>query len=665
MELSSNSLTKMWSLMIVLVIGLQASPIYMIKIGISHNYNTTISTTTPSPNAVSSVTTEGYGNTMDLSSPSPQTEMASTPSQTFPPRRHQQTTSTTTTTTTPAPLPTAETQTSGNATESSSARFGTPSFLYYCSCDLREGICDLNCCCDRDCPSEILIVFNCLGLQAPAELQTRLEDFQYTHGLPTCQLHDGWLCVFRSNTKPIKMQPIFRDFDSSKYRKWPDLLEAYETDNALSSQSYYKFGQALQLWLPESKESSVFNLPTSYETSHCYLRQAIRHLQPTENNCLMTDISQLQENLALILNITSNYQLLGKPRDIEETEVEGLNIQICQQSVNLTRKLSCLDQANDTQIDLLVDTIELEFLHNYTNILGAKLFLREAPPRQTESEEIWLHYKVSFKSVNETASKPISGPLGYLTGSPVIASQLLPKNESSDVPQILSYFDLNDIKQGYHWLPLFHRQVGTRNCQRKLDETQALRFGINLAQQCQLTQLDAPQLQENANHTQYCENLQAEIWHKLLPHNCTSLDKVQHIFISQLGRPQVDKWLPLQLNYGKDLHNLPPVQGYFDEIQQSLSCRNIFLSVRYEFHVEKLSFLEGMAPHQQVLQHARIVLGQRHDLEFDGSEQQIELPLAVSVMFYKVRDRTVNSGQRSVHYQYYLFTVIICLLILK
>ncbi|EDW76301.1 uncharacterized protein Dwil_GK15385 [Drosophila willistoni] len=664
----------MWNLIMVLLIGLRASPIYMIKIGISHNYNTTISTTTPNPNALASVTTDSIGNTMDLSSPSPQTEIASTPSQTFPPRRQPRATSTTTTTTsttttTPAPLPTADTQTRGNATESSNAPSGkqTPSYLYYCSCDLREGICDLNCCCDRDCPSEILVVFNCLGLEAPAELQTRLEDFQYTHGLPTCQLHDGWLCVFRSNTKPVKMQPIFRDFDSSKYRKWPDLLEAYETDNVPSTQSHYKLGQALQLWHPESKESSVFMLPTSYETAHCHIRQAIRHLQPTENNCLMNDINQLQENLALILNITSNYQVLGKPRDIEETEVEGINMQICQlwQSVNLTRKLACFDQANDTQLDMIVDKIELEFLHNYTNILGVKLLLREAPTRQTESEELWLHYKVSFKSVNETASKPISGPLGYLTGKPVISSQLLPKNDSSDVPQILSYFELNAVKQDYHWLPLFHRQVGTRNCQRNLDESQALRFGINVAQQCQLTQLDAPQLQENANHTQYCENLQSEIWHKLLPHNCSSLDKVQQIFISQLGRPQVDKWLPLKLNYGKDLHNLPPVQGYFDEIQQSLSCRNIFLSVRYEFHLEQLTLLDGMAPHQQVLQHARIVLGQRHDLEFDGSEQQIELPLAVSVMFYKVRDRSVNSGQQIVHYEYYLFTLIICLVILK
>ncbi|XP_017152199.1 tectonic [Drosophila miranda] len=662
---------KLLLLSILCLITAPSTPTHAIKIGISHNDNTTAAPTltppsTTEPGTSTTTTPVPVSSMTDLaSSMSPLPDVAtSTPSNTFPPRPQQKPKATgAPKTTTPAEVAPAEAQPL-NATETPkiSKNFPDDSF-YFCSCDLRSKMCDLNCCCDRDCPTETRQVFSCLKVSAPPQLLSRLEDFQYTHGLPTCQINDGWLCVFRSNTKPAKMKPKIKTFDASQYKKWPDPLGSYETEPALPPflSSLYKLGQPLQLWHPESKQWTTFDLPTAYESSQCHLKQLIRHLQPMVSNCLMRDQAQLQESVWAILNLTASHRLLPKPRDLEEQEVDSLNIQVCQKLDN--GRVLCPESGNDTQWDIPVESLELQLIHNFTNILEAKLLISEAPGDEDDTEPIWMHYAVTFATVNESLAKPSSGPLGYLAGSPVILSRMLPQNTSED-QQLLSYFHARNDDPDYHWLPLFSRKPRSGNCQRKLDEEQVLRFGVDLAKQCLLHQA-APLLQENANHTEFCQSLQAEIWKKLLPHNCSSLDEMTQVFVSQLGRPHPESWIPIQLHFEENGQEVPPVQGFYDEVQQSLSCRNMFLSVGYEFHVADVALLEGRVPHQNVLQYARIVLGQRHDLEFDGSEQHVELPLGVSAMFYNLEKNRPNGAATVIAYHIVVLTMLLFWMALK
>ncbi|XP_034668483.1 tectonic [Drosophila subobscura] len=640
---------------------------HTIKIGISHSYNTTASTTQTTPTTMEIPGTTAA--TEPGSSMSPLPELAtSTPSNTFPPRPQPKPSATdapkssTTPAETVAATDTADAQPL-NATETPkiATNFPDDSF-YFCSCDLRSEMCDLNCCCDRDCPTETRQVFSCLKVLAPPQLLSRLEDFQYNHGLPTCQINDGWLCVFRSNTKPAKMKPLIENFDASQYQKWPDPLAAYETEDtvAQASSSLYKLGEPLQLWHPDSKQWTTFDLPMAYESAQCQLKQPMRHLQPMVSHCLMRDQTHLQESVWALLNLTASHQLLPKPRDLEEQVVEALSIQICQKLDS--GGMLCPEPGNDTQWDLPVESLELQLLHNFTNILEAKLLIKEAAAEYDDMEPLWLHFAVTFSTANESLAKPSSGPLGYLAGAPVILSRLLPQNTSED-RQLLSYFHAGNDRQDYHWLPLFSRKPRSSNCQRKLDEEQVLRFGVDLARQCLLQQAAlSSALQENANHTEFCQSLQAEIWKKLLPHNCSSLEEMNQVFVSQLGRPQPDRWIPIQLHFEERAHDMPPpVQGFYDEVQQSLSCRNMFLSVSYEFHVADLALFAGRVPHQRVLQHARVVLGQRHDLEFDGSEQLVELPLGVSAMFYNLEKSRPNQGPTVLAHRIIMATMMLLL----
>lgn len=204
MAWSSSSRRTMSACLLLWLLCLLWGSMEAIKIGISHNENQSTTTTTPTTIATTtqmSIDVSGTSSNVD-STPSPLPEVLSTtPTQTFPPRKLPKKPPTTAPATTPTPLPQSNVSTRPTPTNP------RQDYRYtYCDCDLHADICEVNCCCDRDCSSDALLVFDCLqSLQAP-QLQTRLEDFQYTHGLPSCQLHDGWLCVFRSNTKPAKPQ---------------------------------------------------------------------------------------------------------------------------------------------------------------------------------------------------------------------------------------------------------------------------------------------------------------------------------------------------------------------------------------------------------------------------------------------------------------------------
>lgn len=424
-------------------------------------------------------------------------------------------------------------------------------------------------------------------------------------------------------------------------------MDAFETPlPATQTTSHYKFGQALQLWQPERKELASWELPLAYESASCQLQQTLLYLQPVQSSCLIGDASQLQMHLWSLLNVTSSYQLLSRPREPEEQQVHGLSIQICQQLL-LQPNIQC-SEANDTQVDLMVDSIELQLLHNYTHILAAKLLLREAIVGD-DTAELWLSYALVYKSVHEPKTKPSSGSLGYELGAPILLAMLQGDNSSKaqQPQQLLNYFRTGNASQiNQHWL---------MPCTASVEQRHAVSFGIDLTKQCQLRQLTP--VPQHDNHTDYCQQLQRDIWRQLLPYDCTQLDQVAQTFVSQLGRPQQDKWLPLQLSYVDGQHQQPPIQAIYDAQHQSLSCHNMLLSVSYEFYVSELTLLEGQVPHQSVLQHARLVLGQRHDLEFDAAEQQVQLPLAVSVMFFKAQNKLQNNSNN--------LTIDCCLLLIS
>ncbi|KAH8385774.1 hypothetical protein KR009_009438 [Drosophila setifemur] len=611
------------------VLFLVISPAIFVKIRISHISNTMISSTPPTTTESSTITFYSLPEvTSSLSI--------------FPPRSENIGTT----------IPSAATTTKTlshkgqpiNTTELTASEPILKNYTQnYCSCDIQVGKCDQSCCCDTDCDTEALHVFNCPPSTSSPQLQSKLEDFQYAHSLPTCRFRDGWLCIFRINRKQSKAQPHTASFDTVQNRKWPDPLGTYEMDPPQTpSSSFYKFGEPLQLWQPEFGQLTTLELPIGYENSHCQLKQPVRHLQPMSSYCLMKDFTQLQETLWGMLNISASRLLLHKPRDPADQEFGGLLIKVCRKYDH--GKLHCQEQGNGPQLDVLAESVELQLIHNFKSIIEAKLLIKKASLKKVHNDPIWLHYKVTFITVNESLVKSTSGPFGYVQGYPIILSKFLAQN-STENNQMLSYFnDTNNFEEIY-WLHLLSRRPQSMVCERTTGDADVLMFGVDIEKHCQLIKA-TPLLQEIANHTKYCQDLQTEIWKKLLPLNCSHLQEVNQVSVSQMGRPQPNKWLPMQLHYPGNVSELPLVQGIYNEVDQTLSCRNVFLSVRYEFHVEDMTLQNRKFAHQRVVQHARIVLGQRQDLEFDDSEQQVVFPLSVSVMFYNMMEKPLNGATK-------------------
>lgn len=199
-----------------------------VKIGISKPLVT--STTTPAP-LTSTTETE----TLENSTDSTLTTVMSTPKVTtlkpitteepewpeFPPRKKTPTTKATTTkkpiTTTKKSITTTSTATPSTepieiANNKTKPLLDTLSHSVhpendhkYCFCDMTFQGCDINCCCDPDCTQEALQVFKCLKEKThDFEIhEGRFEDFKFQHGLPSCEVNDGWLCVFRTNIPPV------------------------------------------------------------------------------------------------------------------------------------------------------------------------------------------------------------------------------------------------------------------------------------------------------------------------------------------------------------------------------------------------------------------------------------------------------------------------------
>lgn len=146
-----------------------------------------ISTTTSGSTSTQSVTSTTSESTSTSTQATTKTQATSTPS------------TTTSTSTTPASvingsLPKVTNET--NSTSTVNTTLLTPRELdrsfypnYYCKCDLKLKICDINCCCDIDCTDKIIKIMDC------SETYLDQNDYEEEQGLPSCEVSSSWFCV--------------------------------------------------------------------------------------------------------------------------------------------------------------------------------------------------------------------------------------------------------------------------------------------------------------------------------------------------------------------------------------------------------------------------------------------------------------------------------------
>ncbi|XP_037821894.1 tectonic [Lucilia sericata] len=489
----------------------------------------------------------------------------------------------------------------------------------YCFCDLSQDTCDINCCCDPDCSADALKVFRC-QLEEPIDLEIhegRFEDFKFQHGLPSCEINDGWLCVLRTY-KPLVKEEVTHSFeDTSRYNKWPNLLlESEEVKN----REFYKFGDILRIFNVKTKEIQNFDLPSSYQTATCRLQEPIYHLKPLKN-------------------------LIAQDIELKKERQDNFNLY----------------------------KVKINILHNFTHIqeLIVDLWLKEnktLDKMESTKTEYWLSYEIEFlnktlkeflkTNTTENVYPPvISGPLGYLLGKPIILARYEVFNKSlplSSKNQIINYFNPNNTES--HILTLFSKENG--ECARFNPAKDYIAYGINIAKYCKIKLENETLLLKDAsktNFTEICLNLQQHI-HKQLFGEDLEIAELSFYLISQLGKPENDsqKWLPLNV-FNSDFDS---VIGQYLQETNTFICRNILLSLAYEFHMA--TYEVDNVPLQNVIKHAALHLAERHDLEF-ALDENLEVPITMTVRFYDVHEKAISAANslKDLHLEYGVILVLV------
>ncbi|XP_067625187.1 tectonic [Eurosta solidaginis] len=543
---------------------------------------------------------------------------------------------------------------------------------YYCACDLTLDACDINCCCDRDCIPATLHIFNCntAAMAHHTELKNRLEDFQYEHGLPSCKVNEGWLCVFRTNIQRDQLKEPKIDWDLRQYYKWATPTWGVDIDQRSNENlEHYKYGEALQFLNMETIMLSQLDLPHTFKPPHCQIKQTVKFLKAYKTNCLLGTIEELQTNARTLVKFIQKNQILLRPLK-QASELEHITpissdfkLKICQKQLCAVVPLN-----NSTAIDLRLESyypteIKLSLLHNYTQLLGAMVELRNTTYSPLNNTETWQRYQVEYiyknvtvnevnRNINETAFAEekeqalTSGPLGYLVGEPIIIARFIVINESDESSnEVLNYFHANSTKSRLnHTLPLFTTQQG--KCANDISGRSVISYGINTLKQCKLrySEVSVTKLPQNErNYTKICMNLQKEIISQLFGINSILFDAISpEIFISQLGRPAnaSTKWTKLHIQQ-KNYYLL--ISGEYNAQSHSFSCRNMLINIAYEFLVGHFS--ENDISHQALVKQATLIFGERNDLEFDLDEL-IEVPLMITVMFFDFAKDVSGEGSR-------------------
>ncbi|XP_055626273.1 tectonic [Toxorhynchites rutilus septentrionalis] len=511
---------------------------------------------------------------------------------------------------------------------------------YYCRCDLKINICDVNCCCDIDCSDAILKTFDCN--------EERLDVAEYHHqeGLQSCEVQGGLFCLIdghHGEGDQSHYDPT-RKYLSSKH-KWKEIFGSGEGRN-LGPASTYRVNGILQLYNETSERLGTFTIPYSITNSHCQINQPVRFLRDQTSSCIRT-LEELETSLAAFVTQQSTVRYLRVPKTENlmehcmDDDCFNSTVQYCNlagrdcQSSNRTGA----DTDGDADGTWYCPELQIVMLHNYTYLEGVEIKLQcgIAELSTLESDTVWQSVRIEFKRRNENHfSRQVSGNLGYLKGKPLIVSRrLIPANASLEERKqskkyMLGYFT-NGTRAPDETFRLRLPKSRKNRCVLNDQMHHNVLFGENIWSKCNFY----PQLNvtTESNFTEICLNLQEEINSLLLRDVALQLrektSEMLNLYLSKYGNP---------VNRSLDWVQFRALNVIDEKVTASWSqpaaffkCNSMLINVNY--HIFHGRTTVRNVPRQHVAQEAEIVLGPRVDLQFPLDEE-IRVPLFAQVQFF-------------------------------
>ncbi|XP_072884875.1 tectonic-3-like [Hemitrygon akajei] len=305
-----------------------------------------------------------------------------------------------------------------------------------CICDLTPGMCELNCCCDRDCSTTDVRAFSsCLPGSEPVISRVCIKDsvvFVSNNPLPTVLDQSGLdvlFCVIVNNPDAnyfVSPRSVTREsfpLLASQYGGnsfvIPSQLSVFEgKDKSLNEfGNFYKVGQQILTYFPQAHALGVFMQPTALAGGQCTDRNPAGFLQSRSSMCsrslqdLRTSCNRLRA-----LNAAEYYKYFVLLQTPNTTIMREVMIQ--PQGGQVVPSPTLL---NDLCVNVISEVTYMIRSRGQEGIVEANVSFTftNLPLTATSIQQT---YRVFFvMDPGNSTAKRLSGNPGYLTGKPILA----------------------------------------------------------------------------------------------------------------------------------------------------------------------------------------------------------------------------------------------------
>uniref|UniRef100_A0A1Y1JWQ1 Tectonic-1-3 N-terminal domain-containing protein n=1 Tax=Photinus pyralis TaxID=7054 RepID=A0A1Y1JWQ1_PHOPY len=314
-----------------------------------------------------------------------------------------------------------------------------------CTCNLHRNICDLNCCCDKDCSLEDKNVFSHCVREINVMRDTsfcRYTDYIYINNTPyEWEVNqNGLFCIVKTNLpskRAVQTHQAITSLEQSTLHKrdkysWPD-IEADRTE--LTSFANESFVYGSPIWILKNQVLQKFELADSFMTNACVIKRDIKYLENFRSVCIQTNLSEGNIHLQ-IETYFQNISVIKAPQFFNVSEISSCPKNVClpievkecrENCAPLSPQTATTCQFYSTQFNCsnLAHKIIYNLYHNGTyGLTTVELLLHlkdlvHAPDHRFEFEQ---EFQVNFFWRDSTAnySQLLSGNPGYLLGKPVL-----------------------------------------------------------------------------------------------------------------------------------------------------------------------------------------------------------------------------------------------------
>ncbi|XP_061541059.1 tectonic-1 isoform X1 [Phycodurus eques] len=378
-----------------------------------------------------------------------------------------------------------------------------------CSCDERKGVCDINCCCDRECSQEIALFTGCSMLTVSSNtelcshaaasygLQYTVEGYSELQSFVQKETRHHSLCI-QSHYRvdgfyfPAPTLPLARNFDSL-FKQFNRFAFSSPENNDMSTRTpavlhkLYQYGDAIMSAQVNGKRG-IFCLPTTSVSVQCVDQSPAAFLVDRRSRCsrrvvLKEDCGSLR---ALSLD-TYTKVVLYAGKDEDATLVPMKMASVILQSLDGTQNEVRIDEEKNMRPYLINSNVcanvvvKVVYLVTYNmagQIVNAAVRLLlgnfHVTPLTLEQE-----FSVQFfQEKNKNVPVHKSGNPGYVVGQPILSGQVISEERvltinPGDTLSLLQSSANHNCMNGLHQRsPVLFGVESMSGCTLRLEDTE-------------------------------------------------------------------------------------------------------------------------------------------------------------------------------------------------